>query len=136
MKCKECQEDTKQRIILCPKCYAKDWRKKNPNKIRAYLEKNKDRIKLQTNKNNDLKLFGGKRFIVLERDNWECQECGMTQEQNIVLFGRSLSIHHIDGNGRGSKNPNNDLNNLVTLCFKCHPLADRGDIVFPKTNNG
>ena len=45
------------------------------------------------------------RAIVLERDGYKCQRCGYA----------FLEIHHIDGNRW-----NNDPNNLVTLCRKCH----------------
>ncbi len=45
------------------------------------------------------------RFKVLERDEFKCQRCGYA----------FLEVHHIDGNRE-----NNDLNNLITLCRKCH----------------
>lgn len=69
-------------------------------------------------------LFGGNRQKALERDNWQCVECGMNQEQHIVIFGRSLTVDHIDGKGRNSKNPNHRLFNLQTLCCRCHGLKD------------
>jgi 5-methylcytosine-specific restriction endonuclease McrA len=68
--------------------------------------------------------FEGMRQIALERDNFTCQSCGMTQEQHMALFGRSLTIHHIDGQGRYSRNINNKLDNLITLCFRCHGKGD------------
>lgn len=64
--------------------------------------------------------FDGQSEEVFERDNWECQECGMSQEQSIILFNRKLYIHHIDGNGSTSDNINNDIDNLITLCSRCH----------------
>lgn len=74
-------------------------------------------------KNNRTR-FGGLRNKALERDNWACVKCGMTQEQQVVLFGRSLSVDHIDGEGRNSKKPNNSLENLQTLCQRCHSSKD------------
>ena len=68
--------------------------------------------------------FGGNRERVLERDNWQCVKCGMNQEQHIVLFGRSITIDHIDGKGRYSKEQNNNLENLQTLCLRCHGKKD------------
>jgi len=56
----------------------------------------------------------------LERDNWQCQECGINNIQHIILFGKGISIHHKDGLGRNSKNPNNSIDNLITLCLSCH----------------
>jgi hypothetical protein len=45
------------------------------------------------------------------RDNYECQECGKTEEAN----GKKLSCHHIDYD----KN-NHDIDNLISLCKYCH----------------
>lgn len=72
----------------------------------------------------DKKRFGGNRQIILERDNWECQKCGMNNEQHILIFGRSITVDHIDGNGRYSKKPNNEISNLITLCLRCHGKKD------------
>lgn len=68
--------------------------------------------------------FGGKRILVLERDNWRCVECGMTQNDHIFRFRRSLTVDHIDNNGRNSKVKNNAINNLQTLCLICHGKKD------------
>lgn len=54
--------------------------------------------------------FSGNKYKVLERDNNECQICG--SKKNLI-------IHHKDCSGQ-SDNPNNDIDNLVTLCRKCH----------------
>lgn len=142
MKCRHCDENARGGSRLCSKCYAKDYRRRKPEVAKEYNRRNKEKRNANSTNLNNKRHFGGKRFIVLDRDNWECQYCGMIQEQCMALFGRSLTIHHIDGNGRDSDNPNSDLNNLVTLCFRCHPLADRGDITFPisqtqpEVNNG
>ncbi len=55
--------------------------------------------------------FGNNRIKVLERDNYKCVKCGSI---NLIC------VHHIDGSGRGSKNHNNNLDNLITLCRTCH----------------
>lgn len=85
------------------------WRKENP--IR-YKESNRKR--------HDLEMFGGNKPLVLERDNFECQGCGMTQEQHIITYGYGLIVHHIDGKGKGFISPNNNLDNLIALCRRCH----------------
>lgn len=59
--------------------------------------------------------FGRDPKIIFERDNWQCLICGSKE---------NLTIDHIDGNGRHSKKPNNDINNLRTLCRKCHGRID------------
>lgn len=62
-------------------------------------------------RNRESKWFSLNRDIALERDGYKCCKCGSLER---------LVVHHIDGNGRGSKNPNNDLSNLQTLCHTCH----------------
>jgi hypothetical protein len=74
---------------------------------------------------DDIHFGKNNKDIVLERDNWTCQMCGMTQEQHMTIFGRSLTIDHKDGKGRNSLEKNNDLNNLWTLCLRCHGSKDR-----------
>ncbi|NQV08927.1 HNH endonuclease [Candidatus Woesearchaeota archaeon] len=50
-----------------------------------------------------------KRLECLERDNFKCCKCN---ENNIVLH-----VHHIIPY---RKTKNNDLENLIVLCVKCH----------------
>ena len=87
----------------------KDYRKNNSSKFRKTIYKCVNNVR-----------FGGNRDAVLERDNWQCQECGINNIQHIILFGKGISIHHEDGLGRNSKNPNNSIDNLITLCLSCH----------------
>lgn len=54
--------------------------------------------------------FRGGRLIALERDGYQCQVCGVAA--NVA--------HHIDGFGMGSSTPNHALDNLITLCRRCH----------------
>ncbi len=66
------------------------------------------------------KKYKGNRVKALQRDNFECKLCG---ENNY----KKLCVHHIDGNGKKKngkalkvKEQNNNLDNLMTLCFRCH----------------
>lgn len=81
----------------------------------AYIEAHKERAieinKKATFKYRDRTRFGGKTKEVFEHYKNKCFFCG---------GGNRLAIHHIDGNGRRSKNPNNTLSNLVLLCSPCH----------------
>lgn len=54
--------------------------------------------------------FGGNKYKVLERDNYTCQLCENTHQ---------LVIHHKDNSGQ-CDNPNNEMENLITLCRRCH----------------
>lgn len=116
---------------LTPAEKAKEYRMKNPDKVKAYAKKryieNKEEINKYTKEYNENIRFGGKKQEALERDNWECQECGMSQEQAIVLFNRKLVIHHLDEKGSGvlPKERNHEINNLITLCSRCHGRIHR-----------
>ena len=59
------------------------------------------------------------RKLIFGRDNWQCQICGSSKK---------LEIHHIDGEMGGGglplKKKNNNLDNIITLCLKCHHKID------------
>ena len=115
--CKDCKQKKPLFVKdLCRGCYdnknrdrinkqKKDWYKNNPEKA----EKIRDKMRLN-----------GLRQEVYERDNFECTKCGMSQEQHLLLFNKKLIIHHEDDNGRLSNTPNHEINNLLTVCFRCH----------------
>lgn len=55
------------------------------------------------------------REKALTRDNRTCQRCS-TSDRKVV-------VHHIDGQGRNLPSAtmmNNELSNLITLCYPCH----------------
>ena len=72
--------------------------------------------------NRDRHMFGGNRLVAIARDGYKCTECGMSNDEHVETFNRGLSVHHIDKNGCNKRHSekNNDLDNLVTLCLKCH----------------
>ena len=55
---------------------------------------------------------------IRRRDNYICQDCGKTQEQELAETRRILSVHHKDDN-----HFNNVPENATTLCLKCHNTA-------------
>ena len=55
------------------------------------------------------------RKEVLERDNYQCQQCGITAKES----GFPLEIHHVIP-PKGNKELFFDINNCVTLCKFCH----------------
>jgi len=112
LNCPECGEDFPYKSgpqHRCPQCQ----RKAEVRKIHEWLASDKDRLKQYTDKTRDNYHFSGNRKSALERDNYTCQHCG-TQDD--------LQVHHIDGNGMTSprESRNNDLDNLITLCRRCH----------------
>lgn len=66
------------------------------------------------------------RRKALERDSFECQICGMGQEEHLMQYKKQLNMHHIqrflsfDGYEAA-----NQLNNLTTLCHGCHVMMER-----------
>ena len=103
---------------------SKKWREKNKDKVKSYrkkyIQEHKEEIRERNRTSRNNIYFGGKCEEVFKRDNWQCQKCGMSPEQSILLFNHRLAIHHIDGNGAGTEEENNDLDNLITLCIRCH----------------
>lgn len=49
------------------------------------------------------------------RDGYQCQTCGMTQQEHQQEHQQRLHVHHIDDNPE-----NNDPENMTTLCIGCH----------------
>lgn len=114
---------------LCRDCYPKSelfkdmqrsYRLRNLDKwkikMKEYAQsyKNRPYVKEKMKQKNDLKFFGGNRAKVLIRDGFRCQSCGRTQEQSLKELGRDLFVRHLKGP------ENHELENLITVCQKCH----------------
>ena len=56
---------------------------------------------------------------IRKRDNYICQNCGMTEEEQLIVYGRNLDIHHIDYDKINCKE-----DNLITLCQGCNIRAN------------
>lgn len=80
---------------------------------KTYYEKHKEAIKVYKSEWNETKRFGVERDTILKRDGYKCTNC----KHPIIA---ELVIHHIDGQGRSTNTPNNNPDNLVTLCRSCH----------------
>lgn len=67
------------------------------------------------------KEFFLKRDFIRQRDNYTCQNfsCNMTEEEHLIVYGLSLSVHHIDYNKK-----NNEDINLISLCNQCNARAN------------
>src|SRR6478735_5487711 len=62
---------------------------------------------------------GGLRQAVLVRDNFKCVKCGMTDAEHRSLWDRPITVDHKDRNRK-----NNTMENLQTLCLRCHGRKD------------
>ena len=60
------------------------------------------------------------KYQIRERDNFECQNCDMTEEEHLIVIGQVLEVHHIDYNKKNCKKIN-----LITLCKKCNLNANK-----------
>ena len=56
---------------------------------------------------------------IRKRDNYICQNCNITEEEHIIVFGIKLSVHHIDYIKNNCKE-----DNLITLCSGCNARAN------------
>lgn len=90
------------------------WRQENPERAkendRRKRERNKERYQEIDKRYHDLTRFGGNREKAMERDGYKCVICGATED---------LGVHHKDFSGQTDK-PNNELDNLMTVCKSCH----------------
>lgn len=68
-----------------------------------------------------------------ERDDCECQVCGMGDEEHRERWGQALEVHHITRFGDFDDSEQaNQLDNLVTLCRKHHALVEAGELDAPR----
>jgi 5-methylcytosine-specific restriction endonuclease McrA len=122
--CIECSASSRRHMAkgLCTYCYLKKYHSDPDNSEKVKAQKNKhyiDKQKPAAKEKREKRYFDSNREAVLSRDNHTCQRC--FQPGNIV--------HHIDGNGRNSKTPNNSMTNLVTLCRACHTEEHRAQLL-------
>ncbi len=70
------------------------------------------------------------REKALERDNYQCKSCGMTQDEHEDAYGRDLAVHHLTpirefrSDGNLDAEAANTLDNLMTVCRGCHKQWD------------
>ena len=97
--CTVLRNKKKKSVGFCKKCFSKLERNGNWQNGIGFLPYS---IKF----NDDLKLK------IRTRDNFKCQNCGMTEEEHKRKFNRVHHVHHIDYNKMNCKE-----NNLITLCL-------------------
>ena len=118
---------------LCNSCYQKLY--KSDPEINARIESQKsdwrqsnlEYVLAKAKQDREQRHYDGIRDEILKRDNYQCVDCGSTDQ---------LAVHHKDGNGRGKDNPNNDPSNLETLCRACHMKAHRQELYAARKANG
>jgi 5-methylcytosine-specific restriction endonuclease McrA len=78
----------------------------------------------KTRRYQDTRRFEGLREQAIQRDGGRCVRCAMTRAQHKLIYNRDITVDHIDGLGRNSAVPRNELSNLQTLCLPCHGKKD------------
>lgn len=70
-------------------------------------------------------LWQEQRQKALERDNFECQFCGREDGENDV----GLHVHHqIPYRAFDDDEKAHDLDNLITVCSRCHGRIESGKL--------
>lgn len=100
----------------CRLCYMRAYRVGHLDSIRASARKYANRVNAEK---RDKTHFDGNREQALDRDGHKCVRCSSTNQ---------LTVHHKDRSGRGADEHNNDLENLETLCRKCHAAEHRDEL--------
>lgn len=112
------------RKSLTGKKQSEETKKKRAEKLKIYYASNpeaKEKLRRNVWEKYTSKIAGtgwvkiSKR--IRERDNYTCQMCGIQRKSYLI-------VHHKDWNGkirgRSLKLMNNEDDNLITLCHKCH----------------
>lgn len=61
-----------------------------------------------------------------DRDNGQCQDCGIEEEDHILKYGYRPHVHHtIPYRCFDDHETANQTSNLITLCTICHPKHER-----------
>lgn len=67
------------------------------------------------------------RTEVLERDGFECAICGLSDSAHRRSYNGGLEIHHIKPISEfGTQEKANRLENLISLCSRCHGRVEHG----------
>ncbi len=102
------------------------YKKRNSEKHRRQYLKDKERIKEKTKNWTNKNRFNGLRETVILRDKEKCVSCGMTREEHFKKWNKDITVDHINRLGRGVdfNKKDNRMENLQTLCMKCHGKKD------------
>jgi len=114
----------------CMKCAHK--KEKHNRTGTVHTEETKKRISLATRYENNPRWIDGRSFElypkefnnelkekIRKRDNYTCQNCNITEEEHIIVFGEVLTIHHINYNKKDCAEEN-----LITVCRNCNVRAN------------
>lgn len=109
-----CSECGARRAAALQEVRRRRWSAANVEKVKeaARISNASPHGQARKAKWHSARYFGGLRELVLQRDGYKCQRCGVA----LLLTPHRTAVHHRDGD-----KDHNSLDNLVTLCRKCHP---------------
>jgi hypothetical protein len=126
--CGTCEK--KHRVYgFCEECYWKsdEWkarqnryRENNAEKLREQQREyqseysKRPEVIARLKKYHDSTKYDGNRDVALEKSNYQCAECGISQGDHHIRHKKDLYVYHIDGNPK-----NNETSNLMPLCMSC-----------------
>ena len=88
MKCGTCKvnEEKNKKKNICASCYAKEWRKKNPDKIKAYLKRKEEHIKNHREEyyKNNRKILLKNQRIRRKRTNYDEDKTKKRREETAI----------------------------------------------------
>jgi hypothetical protein len=84
----------------------KEWRKKNPDKVKGY------NLKRNMNKKHDI--TDQEWFACLDYFNNSCAYCGISEKEQFELYNENFHMEHVDHNG------SNYIDNCVPSCTSCN----------------
>lgn len=113
--CRKGHEYTERNTYRAPKTGAKGCRECRNISGRKYHAAHRGEL-----------MFGGNREKAIQRDGEKCVACGLTRQVHHEKYGRDITVDHIDNNGVNKPKhlKNNSLDNLQTLCLRCHASKD------------
>jgi hypothetical protein len=91
----------------------------NPNQFRGIGKLNGRYINGESKLPYPIKFNDSLKEQIRNRDNHTCQNCGMTEEEQVKKIGRILHVHHIDYDKDNCK-----PSNLITTCNDCNLKAN------------
>jgi len=106
--------------------------KNNPFYGKHHSKEVRDMLSIKVKGKNHPRYIDGRSFLpypiefnqslkdkIRERDDYTCQNCSMSEEEHLIIFGTNLHIHHIDYNKQNCKE-----DNLITVCNNCNNRAN------------
>ena len=118
--------------VYCKKCWIEKekWQKKYCKKCSTKIKKDfwnnwyhKNKIWYKEYRYNKYRFWWNYNKALI-RDWYKCVECWMTNEEHNNKYKCNLTVDHIDWKWRNTKEKNNNINNLQTLCLSCHWKKD------------